>query len=258
MTVSPDTIPYNAALITGGAARIGKAITLQLAEMGLAVAIHHRSSDKEATALATHIKNNGGHAVTVEGDLADAGSYARIMSDASSALGQPIDVLINNASVFENDTMNDLSAAAWDKHQNVNLRAPVFLGHEMVKALPEDQSGAIINLIDQRVLKLNPQFFSYTVSKAGLWTVTRTMAQSLAPNVRVNAIGPGPTLGSIHQSPDEFESEAANVLLRKGPELSEITNAVAFLLATPSMTGQMLTLDGGQHLAWHTKDIIVE
>lgn len=258
MTRKDNNIPYTAALVTGGAARIGRAISIKLADMGLAIAIHHRSSDKEAVALAEYINDKGGHAITVEGDLSKAEAPSQIFKDATEKLQMPIDVLVNNASLFEADKLTKLTTDLWDMHQNINLRSPVFLAQELANALPSNQEGSIINLIDQRVLKLNPQFFSYTASKAGLWTVTRTMAQSLAPNIRVNAIGPGPTLGSIHQTDDEFASEAANVPLGKGPTLAEIADAVAFLLATPSMTGQMLTLDGGQHLAWHTKDITVE
>ncbi|WP_262694899.1 SDR family oxidoreductase [Kordiimonas aquimaris] len=251
-------IPYHTALVTGGAARIGKAIVLKLADMGIAVAIHHRSSEQAASALANEIRENGGTAVTIEGDLAESNNYASIVNKAATSLGSPIDVLVNNASVFEDDTLESLSVEAWNKHQNVNLRAPIFLAKEMVSALESGQKATVINMIDQRVLKLNPQFFSYTTSKAGLWTVTRTMAQHFAPNVRVNAIGPGPTLGNEFQSENDFMNEAASVPLGQGPSLTEITTAIEFLLATPSMTGQMLTLDGGQHLAWQTQDIVVE
>lgn len=255
---TPHTSPYSAALVTGGAARIGKAISLKLVELGLAVAIHHRNSADEASMLVSDINASGGKAVVVGGDLADTANIEIIAHEAAQKLGMPIDVLINNASVFEEDTLASFTPESFDLHQNVNLRAPLMLSQAIAKALPEERHGCIINMIDQRVLKLNPQFFSYTIAKAGLLTATQTMAQSLAPMIRVNAIGPGPTLANIFQSKAEFEAESRSVLLEKGPKLSEITATIAFLLETPSMTGQMLTLDGGQHLAWRTPDIIAE
>lgn len=249
---------YSAVLVTGGAVRVGRAIALTLAEQGMAVAVHHRGSSEEAKSLVGEIEKNGGIACTVQADLSDAQQTAGLIAAASKSLDQPIDVLINNASVFENDTLATHSVDSWDLHQAVNLRAPVQLTQQMAKALPSSRKGCVINIVDQRVLKLNPQYFSYTASKAGLWTVTRTMAQSLAPMIRVNAIGPGPTLGNQFQDAADFEQESKSVMLGAGPELSEIPSAVQFLLETPSITGQMITLDGGQHLAWRTPDILEE
>lgn len=249
------TLPYATALVTGAAVRIGRAIAHDLARRGIAVAIHHRNSHDAAHQLADTITSEGGTAALVSGDLAEAETPARLMSAAADALGQPVSILVNNASVFEDDAIENVSAETWDRHQATNLRAPVLLSQAMARQLPDAAKGCIINMVDQRVLKLNPQFFSYTVSKSGLWTVTRTMAQALAPRIRVNAISPGPTLANQFQAPEDFEAEASSVPLGKGPGLSEITNAVKFLLETPSMTGQMLTLDGGQHLAWRTEDI---
>ena len=251
-------LPYSAALVTGAAQRIGREIILSLAEQGLAVAIHHRSSDEDAEGLAEQIRSNGGTACTLKGDLADAEIVNSLIRLAADELQTPIDVLVNNASVFQNDTLQTLDVASWDMHQQVNLRAPIMLSQTMAAQLPEGKQGCIINIIDQRVLKLNPQYFSYTASKAGLWTTTRTMAQSLAPHVRVNAIGPGPTLANQFQAEQDFDTESSSVMLGSGPELDEITSAVKFLLETPSITGQMITLDGGQHLAWRTPDILEE
>ncbi len=248
--------PYSAALVTGGAVRIGRAISLSLARAGLAVAVHHRNSSEEAARLVDEIRQSGGNACAITGDLGIPEDVTALVGTASEKLGKPLDVLVNNASVFENDTLADMTPDSWSLHQAVNLEAPVFLSQALMKQLSQNQKGCIVNIIDQRVLKLNPQYFSYTASKAGLWTVTRTMAQSLAPTVRVNAISPGPTLANQFQSGRDFEKEASRVMLRQGPDVSEITGAVQFLLETPSVTGQMITLDGGQHLAWRTEDII--
>lgn len=245
-----------AALVTGASMRIGKAVALSLADRGYAIAIHHRNSQGAALAVQNEIKESGGEATILHGDLADAAVATSLVGTASDALGQPISVLVNNASLFNADEIETVSPDGWDAHMDVNLKAPVLLAQSMFSALPKQQRGNIINFIDQRVLKLNPQFFSYTLSKSGLWTATRTMAQAMAPRVRVNAIGPGPTLENNHQKPGDFEKESANVPLGHGPSLNEITDAIHFILETSSMTGQMVTLDGGQHLAWRTDDII--
>lgn len=249
-------IPYRAALITGAVARIGRAIAIDLAAQGLAVVVHHRNSPVEAESLVQEIRAAGGNAAHVGGDLSDICVAQSLIAEAAIAIGKPIDVLVNNASVFEKDTALTMTPESWDLHQAVNLRAPMFLSQQLFEQLPEGCAGAIINIIDQRVLKLNPQYFSYTAAKAGLWTATRTLAQTMAPNVRVNAVSPGPTMANQFQKSSDFDREAASVLLGRGPGTEEITRGVKFLLETPSMTGQMLTLDGGQHLAWRTDDII--
>lgn len=251
-----SALPYSAALVTGAAQRIGRAIALSLAEQGLAVAVHHRSSDEDAESLVARIKDTGGTACAVQGDLTDANIVTSLIGQAAAKLQTPIDVLVNNASVFQKDTLQSLDVNSWELHQQVNLRAPVVLSQSLAAQLPVGSQGCIINMIDQRVLKLNPQYFSYTASKAGLWTTTRTMAQSLAPSIRVNGIGPGPTLANQFQATQDFDAESGSVMLGSGPSLSEITSAVKFLLETPSITGQMVTLDGGQHLAWRTPDIL--
>ncbi len=250
--------PYSAALVTGAAQRIGRTIALSLAKKGLAVAVHHRGSDKEAAELVAHIQKSGGHACSVKGDLSKGDIASGLVAEAADTLGTAIDVLVNNASVFEKDDLKSLTQESWDMHQNVNLRAPIILTQSLAQQLPEGKSACVVNVIDQRVLKLNPQYFSYTASKAGLWTTTRTMAQSLAPLIRVNAISPGPTLANQFQAERDFNEESRSVMLGQGPALEEIAAAVKFLLETPSITGQMITLDGGQHLAWRTPDILEE
>lgn len=248
--------PYKAALVTGAGVRIGRSVALALAESGLAVAVHYRKSATDAESLVQQIRDAGGAAATVRCDLNDPDALSGLVENAASLLEQPIDVLVNNASIFEQDDLLSLDHKNWDRHQNINLKAPVLLSQALARQLPEDAKGCIVNMIDQRVLKLNPQYFSYTASKAGLWTVTRTMAQALAPRIRVNGIGPGPTLANQFQSVDDFKQEAARVLLGEGPDLQEFVAAVKFLLETPSITGQMIALDGGQHLAWRTPDIL--
>lgn len=234
-------------LITGAARRIGRAIALDLAEAGFAVAIHYRNSGTEAEALAQHIRDRGGRARTFQADLADRQALDALVATVGRELG-PLTTLINNASEFLPDSIGHLDEKIWDLHLCINLKAPVFLSEAMARQLPEGADGNIINIIDQRVWNLTPEFFSYTISKAGLWTATRTLAQALAPRIRVNAIGPGPVLKSIHQTDEDFDNEKQSTLLKRGPSAQEIAAAVRFILATPSLTGQMIALDGGQHL----------
>jgi NAD(P)-dependent dehydrogenase (short-subunit alcohol dehydrogenase family) len=172
----------------------------------------------------------------------------QLVPRAAAAAGAPLRCLVNNASLFLNDGMGKLDAALWQAHMDVNLRAPVFLAESFAAHLPPGSAGNIINIVDQRVLRPAPGFFSYTVSKSGLAWVTRTMAQALGPHIRVNAIAPGPVLRSIHQTQEEFEAEGRSTLLRHGTTPEEIAGAVHFLLGTPSVTGQTICLDGGQHL----------
>lgn len=239
--------PQKTALITGAARRIGRVIALALAHDGYAIGVHYRNSKAEAEALVAAIQKLGSRAVALEANLADAASLDQLVTRCASSLGAPC-CLVNNASEFLLDGIETLDEATWNLHQNVNLKAPVFLAKAMMRHLPEGIEGNIINIVDQRVWKLTPDFFSYTISKAGLWTATRTLAQALAPRIRVNAIGPGPVFQSVHQSPAEFAAEQASTLLKRGPTPDEIANAVRFILAAPSMTGQMIALDGGQHL----------
>jgi len=240
--------PPQTALITGAARRIGRAIALDLAAHGWRVAIHYRRSRADAEALAAEIARTGGEAVAIEGNLADIGAVQSLIPRCSEVLGTPT-CLVNNASEFSLDTIGSVTTAGWDTHLDINLKAPVFLAQALYAALPQGVEGNVINIIDQRVWRPTPDFFSYTISKAGLWTATQTLAQAMAPRVRVNAIGPGPVLQSIHQSAADFTAETLTTPLQRGPSLPEIATAVRFILDTPSMTGQMIALDGGQHLA---------
>lgn len=237
------------ALITGAARRIGRAIALDLARHGWRIAIHYRRSEAEAEALAAEIHSLGVQAVAIAADLADGDAARALVTRCRDALGAPT-CLVNNASEFLLDTVATLDPDTWDKHLDINLKAPVFLAKELYLHLPDGIEGNVINIIDQRVWNLTPEFFSYTISKAGLWTATRTLAQALAPRVRVNAIGPGPVLASVHQTPAEFAAECASTLLGRGPRAEEIPATVRFILSARSMTGQMIALDGGQHLLW--------
>jgi len=238
-----------AALVTGAAHRIGRAIALGLARDGWAVAVHHHSSGPAAGALVAEIVRAGGRAVALSADLTREADTMGLVPAAAAALG-PIGCLVNNASVFEPDEAMDVTRASWDRHVEANLRAPFVLMQGFARALPPDCGGAIINLLDERVWKLTPHFVSYTISKAGLWTLTQTMALALAPRIRVNGIGPGPTLPSPRQSEADFERQWRAMPLGRGTTPEEIAAAVRFILAAPSMTGQMIALDGGQHLGW--------
>ena len=240
----PPDLPRTA-LVTGGAQRLGAAISRALATAGFRVAIHYNTSQTQAVALAHEFD----HAVTLQADLADEAATATLIQRATAALG-PIGVLVNNASVFERDEWHDVTRTSWDRHLEPNLRAPFTLMQAMAAALPPEAQGAIVNLLDQRVWSLTPHFVSYTLSKAALWSLTQQMALALAPRIRVNAIGPGPALPSARQSAEQFARQSANVPLRHGTNPDEVARAVLALLALPSVTGQMLALDGGQHLQW--------
>jgi len=237
------------ALVTGAAHRIGRAIALALAGDGYAVALHYHGSRDAAGAAADEIAASGGRAVPVRADLAREGDTATLVDRAAEALG-PVQVLVNNAAVFERDEVANATRESWDRHMETNLRAPFVLMQRMARLLPPDATGNVINLIDQRVWNLTPHFVSYTLSKAGLWTLTRTMAQALAPRIRVNAIGPGPTLPSPRQTETQFARQKAATPLGRGTSPEEIAAAVRFILAAPALTGQMIALDGGQHLGW--------
>lgn len=237
------------ALVTGAGKRVGRAIALDLARAGYAVAVHVNRSLAEGEAVAAEIRAAGGRAAVVVGDLAAMTDVQSIVPAAAKALG-PLDVLVNNASVFEMDRIDTATEASWDFHLDINLKAPFFLSQAFAAQLPAGAEGNIVNLLDMRVWRLTPYFASYTVSKTGLWTLTQTLAMALAPRIRVNGIGPGPTLPSIHQTQGQFDAQAAATPLRRGAPPEEIASAVRFLLSTPSMTGQMIALDGGQHLPW--------
>jgi NAD(P)-dependent dehydrogenase (short-subunit alcohol dehydrogenase family) len=238
-----------AALVTGGAQRIGRALALALAEDGFAVAVHHRRSGTAAEKLVEMIRSKGGAAVALAADLGDEEAVKTLLSRAEHALG-PIGCLVNNAAVFASDTVETATRASWDLHVAVNLRAPFVLIQDFATRLPKSAGGIVVNLLDQRVWSLTPHFVSYTLSKAGLWTLTQTMALALAPRIRVNGIGPGPALPSPRQSAEEFARQCATMPLRRGTNPGEIAAALRFILSAPAMTGQMIALDGGQHLGW--------
>lgn len=246
----PSTVGASAALITGGAVRIGRAIALQLAANGTDVAVHYRKSAEEAEQTAAEIRALGVRTATVAADLTDSTATADLLPRAATALGRPIDLLVNNASLFENDSIRSLTADSLDAHLSVNLKAPLLLAQAFARALPEGRGGNIINIIDQRVWKPTPWFTSYTVSKAGLLSLTQTLAMALAPRIRVNGIGPGPVLANERQTAEQFERQWQSTLLQRGAEPDEIAAAITFLLNAPAMTGQMLALDGGQFLPW--------
>lgn len=246
-------MPRRTALITGAARRIGAAIAADLAAHGWRVAIHHHSSGKAAQKLAGTIAKAGGEAAAFAADLASAEATAGLLPAVIRRFGR-VDLLVNNASVFLPDTADNPDWDAWDKHFAVHLRASAQLAADFA-AQKGLRSGLIVNIVDQRVKRLNPRFFSYTLSKSALWTATRTMAQQFAPNIRVNAIAPGPTLRNERQSAADFRRQVAGLPLKRGPELAEFGAAIRFLAESPSITGQMLALDGGQHLAWQTPDV---
>jgi NAD(P)-dependent dehydrogenase (short-subunit alcohol dehydrogenase family) len=242
-----------AALVTGGGKRIGRAICLTLAQAGFDIVVHYRSSNDAAQAVADEVRALGRRAETVSGDLSDEARVARIVPDAVAAIG-PLSVLINNASVFEDDRVGSLERETWDAHMETNLRAPIVLS-EAFAAQAADGS-CIVNLLDQRVLKPDPRFISYALSRNGLWWATRTLAQALAPRIRVNGVGPGPTLASIHQTDEEFAAEAAATLLQRPGSPEAVADAVRWLVEADLVTGQMIAVDAGQHLAWKTPDIL--
>ena len=241
------------ALVTGAAKRIGRAIATTLARAGYSIAVHYGTSREEAEAVAAELQTFGVRAVAVQADLGDVTQAPRLIADARNALG-PINVLVNNASVFTDDRVATVTADSWRTHIDTNLLAPILLAQAFAAQpdLPTDSS--IINLIDQRVLKPSPVFFSYGLSKAGLWHATRILAQDLAPRIRVNAVGPGPTLKSIHQSQADFDREARATLLQKATSPEEVAATVLYLLNAPSVTGQMICVDSGQHLEWRNAD----
>jgi NAD(P)-dependent dehydrogenase (short-subunit alcohol dehydrogenase family) len=240
-------VPLQTALVTGAARRIGRAIALDLARHGWSVAVHCRSSVDEAREVVREIMAGGGRAALIQADLGRESEADSLVPRAAEALG-PLTCLINNASTFELDLADTVTRASWDAHLETNLRAPFVLTQAFARQLPEGQDGNVINLLDQRVWNLTPYFVSYTVSKTGLWTLTRSLALALAPRIRVNAIGPGPALKSPRQTEADFARQCEMTPLRRGTSPDEICDAVRFILGAPALTGQMIVLDGGQHL----------
>jgi NAD(P)-dependent dehydrogenase (short-subunit alcohol dehydrogenase family) len=244
-----NTISKGNALVTGASRRIGKEIAIALANDGWTVGIHHKESKEDADTLCSKLLDAGKQAYVICADLADDVAIDNVVIEAIDA-GGPLTCLVNNASVFEHDTIETLSRGSWDNHLNVNLWAPLRLSQSMASALPGKQSGNIVNIADQRVINISPGFLSYTISKVGLWNMTQSLALELAPRIRVNAIGPGPTLPSPRQNAEQFDFQAKRVPLGHGAGPAEIADGVLYILSSSSLTGQLIALDGGQHLGW--------
>lgn len=240
-------------LITGSARRIGAAIAQDLAEHGANIIVHHHSSFEDADTLLKTLNLQNIKAVQISADLSDPKQCEALFEQSRQELGA-IDLLINNASIFEDDSALDFEPEKFDKHFELHVKAPSMLSAQMAKQ-SEISDGLIVNMIDQRVWRANPNFYSYSLSKAALWMATKTMAQSFAPRIRVNAIGPGPTLPNDRQNASDFKKQTSKVLLKRGPMLTEFGSTIRYMWEAKSMTGQMIALDGGQHLAWETPDI---
>jgi NAD(P)-dependent dehydrogenase (short-subunit alcohol dehydrogenase family) len=254
-----------AALVTGGAQRLGAALVRELAARGFDVAIHCHASRSAADALASELRGEGRRAVAIEADLLDRAQTAGLVPAAAAALDRPLTVLVNNASIFEHDTIATATWESWDRHIGSSLRAPFELIQAFAAQAPEaarDADGeplaraAVVNMLDQRVRKPTPEFATYTIAKMGLWALTRIAAQGLAPDVRVNGIGPGPTLRGARQSHEHFAKQRSATILGRGVSPAEIAAALGFILDAPGLTGQLICIDGGQHLAWRTADVL--
>lgn len=255
----------NAALITGAAHRLGRTAALTLAELGYDVAIHYHSQAEAAEAVAEEARAFGVRAVTLQADLLDEAETEALVPRATKALG-PLSVLVNNASIFEYDTLATATARSWNRHIGSNLRAPVFLTQAFAAQAPKAPTGGarderhshacVINMVDQRVLKITPEFTTYSLAKLALWDFTQIAARALAPEIRVNAIGPGPTMKGARQSEQHFADQRAATILERGADLSDIADAIRYLVTASAVTGQLIAVDGGQHLAWKTPDIL--
>jgi NAD(P)-dependent dehydrogenase (short-subunit alcohol dehydrogenase family) len=244
------------AIVTGAARRIGAAIARRLAAEHFALVLHASpASEPEAQAEAARIRDGGGQAIALACDLADLDAGSILFREAERAFG-PVTLLVNNASLFEPDAAADFASDLFDRHIAVNLRAPLLLAQQMRRLLPANHEGAIINVIDQRVLRPNPMYFTYSIAKSALWSATITMAQAFAPRIRVNAIGPGPVLPNMYEGAEAFAEEAAALPLKRAASLDDICEAVIYLARARSVTGQLIAVDSGQHIAWETPDIL--
>ena len=253
------------ALVTGGARRLGAAMALYLAGRGHDVAIHYNGSDEEARALADEIRGMGRQAALLQADLLDEEATQGLVPAAAEALGGPLNLLVNNASIFEYDSISSATRESWDRHMESNLRAPFVLTQgfaAQAPRAPRDHLGEplaqalVVNMIDQRVWKPTPEFMTYTIAKMGLWAFTRTAAQALAPDIRVNAIGPGPTMQGARQTAEHFARQRAATVLNRGASAGDVCAALGYFIDAPAVTGQMLAIDGGQHLGWRTPDVL--
>ena len=244
----------NKVIITGGATRIGAAIAKKLSGPGVEIVIHYNKSKSNAEKLKKELSKNLTKVYLVKGDLSKEADVNKIVKFAKSKL-KYFNCLINNASIFENDKLDNFTTNSWGRHLRTNLRTPALLSKEFAKNI-RGKNNNIINIIDQRVFKLTPYFFSYTISKTGLYTLTKTSAMSLAPNIRVNGIAPGPTLKNKRQSAQHFKKQYLSTPLKKQVNVQEICNAVDFLIKNSSITGQVIAVDSGQSLNWQTPDIM--
>ncbi len=240
-------------LITGGAKRLGRAVALNLGQAGFDVVVHYNHSKADAAATVASLQALGVRAALLNADLSLEEDAQHLIGRAMSLLG-PFTALVNNASIFENDTIATMTRASWDKHIETNLRAPLVLAQRFAELLPKDAQGAIVNLLDQRMLKPTPQYLSYGASKAGLHWLTVTLAQALAPRIRVNAVAPGPTLKNERQSDAHFQHQQETTILKRGSTPDDVAAATRYLLEAPAVTGQTIAVDGGQHLVWRTAD----
>jgi NAD(P)-dependent dehydrogenase (short-subunit alcohol dehydrogenase family) len=255
------------ALVTGAGARLGREMALYLAGRGYDVGVHYGRSAEGAEGAVAEIKARGQRAVALQSDLLEEADMASLLPRTAEALGGPVTCLVNNASIFEYDTISSATRETWDRHMDSNLRAPFVLSQAMaaqgLEAAQDTRgepiaTGLIINMIDQRVRKLTPEFMTYTLAKMGLWALTQTSARALAPAIRVNAIGPGPTLVAAQQPEAQFARQRANTVLQRGSNTDDITGALGYFLDAPGVTGQLLCTDGGQHLGWETPDVLGE
>lgn len=254
-TAPAPRVSRGGALVTGAVRRIGRALAIRAQTAGYDVAVHCRHPDAEADALAASLRAIGGRSAVVVADLTIDAELETLVARAGDVTG-PLTLLVNSASLFEEDRIETLTPAGWDAHMGANLRAPILLTQAFAAQLPSDRHGLVVNILDQRVLRPTPRFFSYALSKSALWQATPMLAQALAPRIRVNGIGPGPTLASIHQSAEDFAAEIAGLPLQRGATSDEIADALGYLIDAHAVTGQMIAVDGGQHLAWKTPDII--
>jgi NAD(P)-dependent dehydrogenase (short-subunit alcohol dehydrogenase family) len=238
------------ALVTGASHRIGRAIALAIARSGRPVGVHYASSREGAEGVVAEIEKTGVRAVALQADLRHTAAPRALVEECALKLGQAPGVLVNNASLFEPDEIDTLSEETWAPHIAINLTAPVLLAQAFAERLPQAAQGTIVNILDQRVLRPQPGFFSYSLSKSALWSATQLLAQALAPRIRVNGIGPGPVMRSIHQTEQDFAAEVRSTLLTRQPQPEDIARAVLFIIDQPAMTGQMIAIDSGQHLIW--------
>ena len=236
-------------LITGAAIRIGRWIAESMASDGWSVALHCNTNNSEAKKVVKKIRDQGGVANVFTADLAKESDVESLIPKVIEVMG-PVGCLINNASTFEYDSTISATRSSWDLHMEVNLRAPFVLAQNFAKSSTPNSSGVIINILDQRVWNITPHFITYTLSKSGLWTLTQSLALDLAPYIRVNAIGPGPVLPNQRQTEDDFHKQWKNTLLKKPVTHEDVVNTVRYIINTPSLTGQMLAIDSGQHLGW--------